>query len=81
MRVVLDINVWVSGLLWGGVPGKVLRLSYGQKITSIVSKELLLELDNTLRREKFQERLRQRSYTVDELLTIQKIRLKWLQSN
>jgi hypothetical protein len=26
MRVVLDVNVWISGLLWGGVPGQMLRL-------------------------------------------------------
>jgi predicted nucleic acid-binding protein len=27
MRVILDVNVWISALLWGGVPGKTLRLA------------------------------------------------------
>jgi uncharacterized protein len=72
MKVVLDVNVWVSGFLWGGVPGQVLKLSYSKKVISIVSADLLLELENTLRREKFQERLRLRGYTVEDLLTIAK---------
>jgi putative PIN family toxin of toxin-antitoxin system len=72
MKVVLDVNIWVSGLLWGGVPGQVLRLSHNKKIISIVSEELLLELENTLLREKFRERLRQRGYNVDNLLTVAK---------
>ncbi len=72
MKVVLDVNVWVSGLLWGGIPGQVLKLSHSKKIISIVSEELLLELEKTLRREKFQERLRQRGYTVEDLLTVVK---------
>ena len=26
MKVVIDVNVWVSGLLWGGVPAQILQL-------------------------------------------------------
>ncbi len=70
MRVVLDVNVWVSGLLWSGVPGQVLRLIRNPNITSVVSEELLLELETTLQREKFQESLRHRNLSIDELLSI-----------
>ena len=24
MKVVLDVNVWISAWLWGGVPGQIL---------------------------------------------------------
>lgn len=51
MEVVIDVNVWVSALLWGGVPG------YEKTVEGYVSVELLQELDATLRRAKFQPRL------------------------
>ncbi|MEO1353992.1 MAG: putative toxin-antitoxin system toxin component, PIN family [Cyanobacteria bacterium J06635_15] len=70
MRVVIDVNVWVSGLLWGGVPGQVLKLAYESQITSCVSAELLLELETTLRRSKFRDRLQQRQQTVDGFVAI-----------
>lgn len=70
MKVVIDVNVWVSGLLWGGVPGQVIRSAYDQTITSYASAELLRELETTLRRPKFQARLAQRSQTVENLLAI-----------
>lgn len=70
MRVVIDVNVWVSGLLWGGVPGKLLRLAQTQRIGSYVSAELLLELEMTLKRDKFQGRLQQRKQTVETLVEV-----------
>jgi len=70
MRVVIDVNVWVSGLLWGGVPGKFLRLVQTRQIESYVSAELLLELEMTLRRDKFQGRLQQRNQTVETLVEV-----------
>ncbi|MEL6128630.1 MAG: putative toxin-antitoxin system toxin component, PIN family [Cyanobacteria bacterium J06628_4] len=70
MKVVIDVNVWVSALLWGGVPGQVLRLVYEQTIESYVSAELLQELETTLRRAKFQTRLEQRQQTVGGLMAI-----------
>ena len=54
MKVVIDVNVWVSGLLWGGVPAQVLQLAQQEQIESCISSELLLELETTLRRPKFQ---------------------------
>ncbi len=26
MRVILDVNIWISALLWGGIPDRVLQL-------------------------------------------------------
>ncbi|MDF5720338.1 MAG: putative toxin-antitoxin system toxin component, PIN family [Rhizonema sp. PD37] len=72
MRVVLDVNVWISGLLWGGVPAKALRLARNQKITIFASEALLLELEATLRRDKFQPRLQERGYTFEHLMSVVK---------
>lgn len=70
MKVVIDTNVWVSGLLWGGTPGKVLQAVKAQTDISYVSKELLLELEVTLRRPKFAKRLEQRNQTIEGLIFI-----------
>ncbi|MEM9808629.1 MAG: putative toxin-antitoxin system toxin component, PIN family [Cyanobacteria bacterium P01_D01_bin.56] len=70
MKVVIDVNIWVSALLWGGVPGQVLRLVYEQTIEGYVSTELLQELEATLRRAKFQSRLEKRQQTVAGLMAI-----------
>jgi hypothetical protein len=70
VNVVLDVNVWISGLLWGGLPGQVIQLAHSQHITSYVSAELLLELETTLNRPKFQTRLQQRNLTVVTLIEL-----------
>lgn len=50
MRVVLDVNVWISALLWGGTPAQLLHLAKSQEITIFVSEDLLEELEVTLKR-------------------------------
>ena len=70
MRVVIDVNVWVSGLLWGGVPAQVLQLAQQGQIVSFISSELLLELETTLRRPKFRSQLLKRNQTVEALCEI-----------
>jgi uncharacterized protein len=54
MRIVLDVNVWISGLLWGGIPGKLLNLARNERITIFASQALFLELETTLKRVKFE---------------------------
>jgi uncharacterized protein len=73
MNVVIDVNVWVSGLLWGGMPGRVLQLAQQQVINSYVSSELLLELETTLCRNKFQSQLQKRNQTVMRLLDMTRL--------
>ncbi|MBW4685270.1 MAG: putative toxin-antitoxin system toxin component, PIN family [Komarekiella atlantica HA4396-MV6] len=43
MRVILDVNVWISALLWGGVPGKTLRLARNQQINVFASERLFIK--------------------------------------
>lgn len=70
MRVILDVNVWISALLWGGVPGKILRLARNQQINIFTSEDLLLELETTLKRTKFQQRMQDRGYNVEYLMSV-----------
>ncbi len=72
MRVVIDVNVWVSGLLWGGVPAQVLQLAQLCTIANYVSDDLLLELTITLNRPKFQAQIQKRNQTPDRLCSIAK---------
>jgi uncharacterized protein len=49
MRVVLDTNVYISALMFGGLPGSLLDLAFLRSFTLIISPDLLQELDEKLR--------------------------------
>ncbi|MGB5596357.1 MAG: putative toxin-antitoxin system toxin component, PIN family [Crocosphaera sp.] len=70
MKVVLDVNIWVSALLWGGLPIKILSLARQNKLTIFISESILTELEMTLKREKFKKQLEKRKYTVNDLILI-----------
>ncbi len=57
MRVVLDTNIIVSGLLWHGSPRRVLDVARDGIIELYTSSALLEELQDVLSREKFAKRL------------------------
>jgi putative PIN family toxin of toxin-antitoxin system len=48
VRIVLDTNVLVSGVFWGGIPLKILELWSQQKIEVFVTPEILLEYQEIL---------------------------------
>ena len=48
-RVVLDTNVYISALMFGGLPGSLLDLALLQSFLLIISPALLDELDEKLR--------------------------------
>jgi putative PIN family toxin of toxin-antitoxin system len=48
-RVVLDTNVYISALMFGGLPGALLDLAFLRSFTLIISPALLKELDEKLR--------------------------------
>ena len=50
MRVVLDTNVVVSGLLWGGAPRRLLDAARARRLELCVSSVLLAELADVLSR-------------------------------
>ena len=53
MRLVLDTNTVVSGLVWGGVPGQLIDSAVASKVHLIASLPLLDELQAVLFRKKF----------------------------
>ncbi|MFN6538064.1 MAG: putative toxin-antitoxin system toxin component, PIN family [Nostoc sp. EkiNYC01] len=69
MRVVLDVNVWVSGLLWRGVPGRIFDLAAANKITIYTSEPILADVEEILARNKFQSKINALNTTVKELLS------------
>jgi predicted nucleic acid-binding protein len=57
MRLVLDTNTVVSGLLWSGPPRQVLDTARVGQVTLFTTLVLLAELDDVLSRSKFATRL------------------------
>lgn len=53
MRLVLDTNIVVSGLIWGGIPRQLLERGRSGQAALFTSSVLLDELADVLKREKF----------------------------
>ncbi len=68
MRIVIDTNIWVSGLLWRGLPWRLLRLAEAGVIELCMAAPMLDELAEVLRYERLQQRLRQIESHPDELV-------------
>lgn len=67
MRLVLDTNTALSGLIWGGVPGQLIDAAAAGKALLITSLPLLDELRGVLFRDKFAGQLAEREKTVGDL--------------
>lgn len=67
MRLVLDTNTALSGLLWGGTPGRLIDAAVAQHIALATSAALLAELHGVLSRDKFARQLMRRGLTVDDV--------------
>ncbi|WP_072015991.1 putative toxin-antitoxin system toxin component, PIN family [Leptolyngbya sp. KIOST-1] len=48
MRVIIDTNVWVSGLLWKGAPNQILQKVRQGMLQALVTPSLLNEVARTL---------------------------------
>ena len=68
MKVLLDTNIWISGLLWGGNPRRIIQLAVSEQIVLYSSKLLVDELQATLAYPKLQRRLEKLAITAEELL-------------
>lgn len=67
MRLVLDTNTVISGLLWQGTPGRLIDAAQTKSITLCTSVSLLSELRGVLAREKFAGQLQARALNVSEV--------------
>lgn len=68
MRIVLDTNVVVSGLLWDGPPARLIDLAQAGEIQLFTSRALLAELARILRRAKFVRPIAVSGATLEELV-------------
>ena len=50
-KVVLDTNVWLSGLFWGGEASKIIELAEKRKIKILISEEIINEIVKVIQRE------------------------------
>ena len=67
MRLVLDTNTALSGLLWGGKPGRLIDAALEHRIELASSMALLAELHGVMLRDKFAKQLAKRALTVDDV--------------
>jgi len=67
VRLVLDTNTVLSGLLWQGNPGKLLDEARRDKVSLATTIALLAELRGVMAREKFARQLATRGLAVDDL--------------
>ncbi|MFN7644377.1 MAG: putative toxin-antitoxin system toxin component, PIN family [Burkholderiales bacterium] len=67
MRLVLDTNTALSGLLWGGTPGRLIDAAAAGQVELASSAALLAELQGVLSREKFARQLAKRGLTVADV--------------
>ncbi len=67
MRIVIDTNIWVSGLLWKGPAWRLLKLAERGSVELCTSYAMLLELEEVLGYERLQARLAQLKQTPAQL--------------
>lgn len=70
MRLLLDTNVVIAGLLWNGPPRHLLDLAIDGDITLCSSPALIGELAHTLNYPKFAQRIAQHCATTPSALTV-----------
>ncbi len=68
MRIVIDTNIRISGLLWRGIPWTLLRMAEAGTVELCMAPEMLDELAAVLHYERLQPRLKQIGLTPAELI-------------
>ncbi len=69
MKIVLDTNVWLSGIFWDGKASKILKRAEKENIQIIISEDILSEIVTVLNREsKFQKYILNLRLSIENLL-------------
>lgn len=68
LRIVLDTNIVISGMLWSGTPHEVMNLALQKKFVAYATEAILDELAGVLSREKFTARLSSRNKSSTEIV-------------
>jgi hypothetical protein len=67
-RIVIDTNIWVSGLLWRGIPWRLLCLAQAGDVEICMAPAMLIELAEVLAYERLRPRLEQLGLSPTELI-------------
>jgi hypothetical protein len=70
VRIVLDTNVVVSALIWGGTPGTLMQMAIDGGIELYTSPELLDELYDVMMRKHLASRIGSRHASVEEAIAL-----------
>ena len=70
MRLVLDTNVVLSALLWGGSPEDLLLMGRRDGVTFITSPPLIAELRGILSRRKFEKKILASLLSIDQIVDL-----------
>jgi hypothetical protein len=69
MKIVLDTNVWLSGVFWDGEASKILEKAENKNIQIIISEDILSEIITVLNKEsKFQKYILNLKLSIEDLL-------------
>ena len=68
MRAVVDTNVVVSGLLWGGPPNQILKWARDAVLEIIVCEEISAEVKRVIQYKRFSQRLSDLDTTPNEVV-------------
>jgi len=68
VRVVIDTNAWISGLLWKGLPWHVLRLAEVNRVEIVATLSMLEELEAVLYYSRLQPRRLELSLEIADLI-------------
>ena len=69
MKVVLDTNIWLSGIFWQGNPYKIIKLGEQRKIEIIISRGIIEEIIEVLNRDsRFQRFIKNRKVSISDLI-------------
>lgn len=68
MKIVVDTNVFVSALLWGGIPACLFRLARISEIRICASEAILAELEKTLNKPKILVKCQSLGFRVSDLM-------------
>lgn len=68
MRVVIDTNVRISGLLWKGPPWQILRLLEQRLMEGFATVSMMQELETVLHYPRLQTRLQELGLTIADLV-------------
>jgi uncharacterized protein len=67
-RIVLDSNVWISGILWTGIPHRIIGLVESGRADAFATTAILDEIRDAVMRPKFARRLQELQSSPQEVM-------------